>query len=191
MKRALILSCFVMASAMAQAQFFGTPAAQPAPAEAGNRIFFGGNFGMNFGSNTFVNLSPIVGYRINDYFSAGGGVNFIYSSFTVKNGSGNKMYSDIYGTAGLGTFVRVYPVHFLFAQVRPELNYVWGKTKYYYNNIPESKYPGAFIPSLLVGGGLALPAGRGSLMVSLNYDVVQNKRSPYGTAAFVNFGFNF
>lgn len=189
MKKTLLSVLLVCACSLAMAQY------QAAPEQSGSgindRLFFGGNFGLSFGNSTFVNVSPIVGYKINDYFSAGGGVNFIYSAFTTRDGYGNKLYTDSYGTAGLGVFARVYPVRFLFAQVRPEMNYVWGKIKYYGSNPSESKYPGKWVPSLLVGGGVAMPAGRGAIMLSLQYDVVQDKRSPYGTKPFVSLGFNF
>jgi hypothetical protein len=190
MKRSLILAGFVLMAGMAHAQFLSAPAPQQS-GDPGNKLFFGGNFGVSFGNSTLVNVSPLVGYRFNDWFAAGGGVNFIYSSFTTRDGSGNKVFTDSYGTAGLGIFGRVYPIRFLFAQVRPELNYVWGKTKYFYGNLPEQTYPGKLVPSVLVGGGVALPAGRGAILLSLNYDIVQDKRSPYGTNAFVSVGFNF
>jgi hypothetical protein len=182
----LVLTLFT-ATAMAQYQAAPTQTG----GDEGQRLFFGGNFGLSFGNSTFVNVSPIVGYKINDYFSAGGGVNFIYSSFTTRDGAGNKLYTDSYGTAGLGIFGRVYPVKFLFAQARPEMNYVWGKIKYYGSAPSEMKYPGKWVPSLLLGGGVALPAGRGALLLSLQYDVVQDARSPYGTKPFVSVGFNF
>jgi hypothetical protein len=193
MNKIILCALFaLLGSFTASAQYLGgPPAQQPGATDPGNRLFFGGNFGMSFGSSTFVNVSPLVGYRFNNYFAAGGGVNFIYSSFSYKNGSGSKLYTDSYGTAGLGIFGRVFPVKFLFAQVRPELNYVWGKTKYFYGNLPETKYPGKFVPSVLVGGGVAMPAGRGAIMLSLDYDIVQDKRSPYGTQPFVSIGFTF
>lgn len=189
MKKTLLSVMLALVSSLAMAQYQAAP--EPSVSGINERLFFGGNFGLSFGNSTFVNVSPIVGYKINDYFSAGGGVNFIYSAFTTRDGYGNKLYTDSYGTAGLGIFARVYPVRFLFAQARPEMNYVWGKIKYYGSNPAEQKYPGKWVPSLLVGGGVAMPAGRGAIMLSLQYDVVQDKRSPYGTKPFVSVGFNF
>lgn len=42
------------------------------------RIFYGGNLGMSFGTINYVELSPIVGYRITDRLSAGLGITYIY-----------------------------------------------------------------------------------------------------------------
>lgn len=56
------------------------------------RIFFGGNMGLQFGSQTYVNLSPTMGYRLNNILSVGVGVSYIYqkvfrTSFTHYGGN--------------------------------------------------------------------------------------------------------
>ncbi len=155
-----------------------------------SRLFFGGTFGMSFGNQTFINISPQVGYQFSQFFSAGAGVNFISSSFTVRDYNGNKLYKDSYSYAGLNIFGRVYPIPFLFAQVQPEYNYSWGKTKFY-NGQPEIKLDGAFVPVLLIGAGAAIPAGKGRLIAMLQYDVIGDVRSPYGRNMFFTFGYNF
>ena len=61
---------------------------EPDPPKQGfdkSKLFFGGNFGLSFGNSTFINVSPQVGYRFNQYVAAGAGVNFNYSS--IKYGS--------------------------------------------------------------------------------------------------------
>lgn len=156
-----------------------------------SRLFFGGNIGMSFGSQTFINLSPQVGYQFNQYFSAGTGINYISSSYSIYDYNGDKLYKDSYSYAGLNIFGRVFPISFLFAQVQPEFNYAWGKTKFYYNNLPDIKLEGAFVPVLLVGVGAAIPAGKGRMIAMLQYDVIGDKRSPYGKNAFFTFGYNF
>ena len=153
-----------------------------------NKLFFGGNFGLGFGNvSTLVNISPQIGYRFNDYLAAGAGVNFIYSSyryrFTVPE------YKEQYGVTGLNIFGRVYPIEYLFFQVQPELNYTWGKFKFY-DGEPDQKLDAKFVPSLLGGAGAAIPAGRGAFIVMVQYDLLQNDRSPYGNRAFFNFGYN-
>lgn len=95
-----------------------------------SRLFFGGNFGLSFGNQTFINISPQVGYQFSQYFSAGGGVNFISSSYTIRDYNGDKLYKDSYSYAGLNIFGRVYPIPFLFAQVQPEYNYSWGRQSF-------------------------------------------------------------
>jgi hypothetical protein len=155
-----------------------------------SRLFFGGNFGMSFGSQTFINISPQVGYQFNQFFAAGTGINFISSSYTYEDYNGNKLFKDSYGYAGLSVFGRVFPIPFLFASVQPEYNYSWGKTKFY-NGQPDIKLNDAFVPVLLVGAGAAIPAGRGRMIAMMQYDLIGDARSPYGRNIFFTFGYNF
>jgi hypothetical protein len=148
-----------------------------------NKLFFGGQFGLSFGSyNTLVNLSPQIGYRFNQYLAAGAGVNFLYSSYKYAG------YKANYGVTGLNIFGRVYPIEYAFLQLQPEMNYTWGKYKY--DDGSEQKLDGKLVPSLLGGVGAAIPAGRGAFIVLVEYDLLQNNRTPYGNKAFFNFGYN-
>jgi len=156
------------------------------------RLFFGGNFGLSFGDFTFINVSPQVGYRLSEKFSVGAQINFIYQSSKITYAP-NIYDKSEYAYVGLGIFGRFNPVRFLLLNVQPEMNYIWGKTKYVsVNNTYENKQQGKFVPSLLVGAGAAIPTGgRGALIAMIQYDVVQNDLSPYGRNPFFSFGFNF
>lgn len=155
-----------------------------------SKLFFGGNFGVSFGNSTFINVSPQVGYRFNSWLAAGAGVNFVYSSFLYYDYYGNKDYRWNYGSGGLNIFGRVYPVQFAFIQLQPEYNYTWGKEKYY-NPEFEQKLDPKFVPTLLAGVGAAIPAGRGAVVLMLQYDLIQDARSPYGRNPFFSIGVNF
>ncbi len=157
-----------------------------------SRLFFGGNFGLGFGTNTFVNVSPQVGYRFNNYFAAGAGVNFNYYSYKSYYSNGETYSRESYGYSGFNIFGRVYPVRFLLLQAQPELNYSWGSIKFY-DGTPKKKLPGQFVPSLLLGGGAAIPTGgrNGALLLMIQYDLVQDQRSPYGNRPFFSLGYNF
>ena len=75
-------------------------------------------------------------------------------------------------------------------QVQPEMNYRFGKI--IYEGPPKQEYhsDAVIAPSLLMGGGLVLPAGRGEMLINLFYDVLQNENSPYGNRPIFNFGYN-
>jgi hypothetical protein len=155
-----------------------------------DRFFSGGNFGVRFGDNTFVNLSPQFGYQFTDRFQAGAGINFIMSSFTYRGTGGERIYRSTYGYGGLNVFARVFPISTLFASVQPEYNYRWGKMRYF-NGQATEQVSGTFVPVLLIGAGTSIPAGRGRLIAQMMYDVAGHAQSPYGRAPFVTFGFNF
>jgi hypothetical protein len=188
MKKFLLTAClFALFSAVAVAQ----DGEEEEPAKQGfdkSKLFFGGNFGLGFGSvSTLVNVSPQVGYRFNRYFAAGAGINFIYSSYKYE--WANPSYKEQFGVTGLNIFGRVYPIEYAFLQLQPEANYTWGKYKFY-DDIPDIKLDSKVVPSLLGGIGAAIPAGRGYFIVMAQYDLLQNERSPYGNRAFFNFGYN-
>jgi len=150
-----------------------------------SKLFVGGNFGAGFGNvMTSVNVSPQIGYRFSRHFAAGAGVNFQYNSYKYAG------YKEVYGFSGLNVFGRVYPIDYILLQAQPELNYSWGKFKPN-DGSPSYKFPGKFVPSLLLGGGAAIPTGgNGAFLITIMYDVIQDARSPYSNKAFYNFGYN-
>jgi hypothetical protein len=161
-----------------------------------SRLFVGGNFGLSFGNFTFINISPQVGYHFTNKLAAGVGINGQYTQYKILNNAGNTYQRQNYGVAGMNLFGRFYPIEQAFLQVQPEMNYVWGKIKAYN---PEAVYTlnAKILPSLLVGAGGAIPAGRaGSFVVLAQYDVLNknpesnNPGTPYGNKIFFSFGFN-
>jgi len=153
-----------------------------------SRLFFGGNFGLSFGTYTFINVTPQVGYQLSNYFAVGTGINFIYSSTKYYQGTPAE-YKSEYGAVGLNIFGRFYPIQYIMLHAQPELNYVWGKQTYS-DGSASSKLPSRFVPSLLLGGGVIIPAGRGALVASLLYDVIQDYESPYYGFPVFGLGFN-
>ena len=156
-----------------------------------SKLFFGGTFGLSFSNAyTLVNVSPQIGYRFNDYLAAGTGVNFIYSSDKYFDNFGNDAFRYNYGVTGLNIFGRVYPIREAFVQLQPELNYTWGNVKYY-NPSSTQKLDAKIVPSLLGGAGGAIPmGGNGAFIIMVQYDLLQQNRSPYGNRAFFSFGYN-
>lgn len=158
-----------------------------------SKLVFGGNMGLNFGDFTFVNLSPQVGYQFSDFITAGAGVNYVATSIKTRNfNTGDELFRENYGYAGLNLFTRVFPVNFLFVSLQPEMNYSWGKIKFK-DGRPDQQLEASWIPSALVGAGAVLGGGRAGrgMLLSVQYDLAQDPRSPYGTRAFINFGYAF
>jgi hypothetical protein len=184
MKNALLISLFCLSlTGMAAAQDQGTSKGFDK-----SRLFIGGSLGLSFGDYTIINVSPQVGYHFSEHFAAGAGVNYIYYNYKYYAADGSLYERDTYSYVGMNIFGRVYPIRQFFIQAQPELNYVWGSQKNYAYNV-QSDLPSQFVPSLLLGGGAAIPAGNGAFTISVMYDVLQNSLSPYYHQAVFGFGF--
>jgi hypothetical protein len=155
------------------------------------KMFVGGNFGLTFGTYTLINVSPQIGYRFTNFFAAGVGINMQYISVKEKYTNGDLYSKTSQGVAGLNIFGRVYPLKQFMLQVQPEANYIFGKQSFY-DTDPHQEYKldAQIVPSLLLGGGLVIPSGRGAFITSVFFDVLQNKNSPYGNRPIVNFTYN-
>jgi hypothetical protein len=151
-----------------------------------SKLFVGGGLGLAFGTYTIVNVSPLVGYRFSELFAAGVGIN--YSYYGYNDGYWN--YKQSY--AGMSIFGRVYPVRQFFIQVQPEENYMWYTQSGIGSNQDQTYKINKFVPSLLMGGGAAIPTGgNGAITISVMYDVLQNQYSPYYRQAVYGFGYTF
>jgi hypothetical protein len=154
-----------------------------------NKLFVGGNFGLTFGDYTLINISPLVGYRFNSWSAAGMGLNAQYLS--VKERYNGEVYRKTsQGVVGLNVFGRLYPIQQLMIQAQPEVNYIFGDEIYYQPTRQQYKMDAQIVPSLLLGGGIVFPSGKGAFIASILYDVLENPNSPYGKQPIINFSFN-
>lgn len=161
----------------------------------------GGNFGLQFGNITYIDISPTFGYYvIPNKLQVGVGTKFIY--YRQAEGayydpySGNYYIVPKYSTAiyGGGLFTNYTIWKGLF--VHGEYEMVSKRPNNPYN------YPGQNrirVDALLIGGGYSQPIGKaGNLYVSALYDVLNTDESIYsGTFGRVpiilriGFGFGF
>ena len=155
-----------------------------------DRLFIGGNFGLSFGDQVFVNISPVVGYRFSELFAAGIGFNGQYVSVKSYYLDGSPYTKTSQGVFGLNIFGRIFPIRHIMLQVQPEANYIFGNQTFF--GPPEQQYKmhAMIVPSFLVGAGAVFPSGKGSFMVSYFYDILQKPNSPYGSQPFLTFGYN-
>ena len=141
------------------------------------RLYFGGNVGAWFGSTTYINLSPLVGCKINKQFSVGAGFTYNYYSQTYV---GQKYTSTIYGS---NTFARYLILENVFAQIG------WDRLSVsdYTSVIPNSR---VWIHNILVGGGFRQSfSERGSFVAAIFYNINQTPLTPYPNP-IIQVGFN-
>lgn len=158
-----------------------------------DRIFFGGNFGMQFGTITNIEVSPLVGYHITPRLSAGLGSRFEYFrdkgfiypyETTIYGGS---VFSRFIVIQNLGEGLNLGLNTGVFAQAEYEMLSL--EREYF-----EPPYNGTgrfLVHSVLVGGGIIQPVGRRSaILISVLYNLNESARSPYSNP-IIRIGFNF
>ncbi len=139
----------------------------------------GGNFSLQFGTITYVEVSPMVGYRFTDKFTAGPG--FTYRYFKIRGFEASSIY-------GPRAFARYVIGRQFFVQSEYENLSVAIAT-----GDPREPITREWVPGLFIGGGLFQPIGqRAGFMVgafyNLNYD---STRRVYNSPWVFNAGFTF
>jgi hypothetical protein len=143
-----------------------------------DRMFFGGNFAVSFGTITFIDISPLAGAMITNRFSAGAGITYQYFRDSRFVGGEN----NIYGGRVFGRY-NVRPNIFLHGEYE-SLNLDL------YNRVSET-FQRTWVPGLFLGGGYFAPfGGRGGANVTFLYNFLfDNQRSPYNQPYVFRVGF--
>jgi hypothetical protein len=150
-----------------------------------NRLRIGGNFGLQFGNYTYVNISPTVGYMVvKNRLELGAGPIFIYQRYRYTSTFALSFF--VYGAD-------VYARGFLYKGLYLEARYDPVNKPSYYNLDKR-----IWVQHLLLGAGYAAPIGKiGVFNISLSYNVLDNDESIYqGTFSdkiplIINMGFGF
>lgn len=164
-----------------------------------SKIIFGGGLAFGIGGGvTNLGISPIVGYRFSDDFSAGIGLGYNYLQI--------KRFRNYYNTNGIeqwytlktsvytaNAWARYLVWENIFLQVQPEINSLETLSEEFVNGQQWSRQitkRRISVPSMLVGGGLRQPiSDRASFLAVILYDVLQDKNSPYLKTVDIRFGF--
>lgn len=171
---------------VSSAQYFPQDTTVPKRFDS-HKLFIGGNMGLSFGNITYINLSPLIGYRFSPLLAGGVQINGQYESIRYKNQNGDLYQKDKYGLAGIGVFGRVYPIPQIFIHVQPEMNFIFGKSKFY-DGSPDQRFQ-EHIPAFLAGLGYSQNTGGNSAFnLMILYDVLQREDSPYGNKPILRVG---
>jgi hypothetical protein len=137
-----------------------------------------------------LGASPQLGYSVTEWLDAGVIFGFTYSS--QRDNFNNKFRQTIIGP---GTFVRIFPVNFLFVSAQFEHNFI--KQKFLYSTGGSDVY-NRNVSSMLLGAGYCSGReGRNSpyYYFSVSVDILNKPNSPYTDRyntllPVVNAGFN-
>ncbi len=158
------------------------PAREKQTASFKDRLFFGGDIGLQFGSITYVNLSPIVGYKLTERLGIGLGP--MYAYLNDKRFTGYEYTANSYGGRLFGQYMVIENAmaysefSMVNSDVIDDITYVQKRVN---------------IPSLLVGGGYVTPIGdASSFNIMVLFNLIEDRFSYYENPiirAGVNVGF--
>jgi len=147
-------------------------------------LFTGGTISLAFYNNTFlVGGNPVFGYNLTKWADLGIVVNYNYTSYRDVSyyGANDKLRQSVYGG---GSFVRLYPVRFLFAQAQFERNFI--RQKYIPADGSASSTEKFEANSFLVGGGYTTnrypDSGQPFFYLAVLFDIMESTYSPYTDA---------
>ena len=149
-----------------------------------NKIYFGGSFGAQFGNTTSLEVSPLVGYRINTNLSVGFGLSYIYYSYKDPDPAYSflNFTSSIYGG-------RVFAKEYVFRNI-----FLYGEFEILNLNEP-NPFTGVLsrktTANPLMGGGFSQPMGGNSYIhFMILWDTNADVYSPYSNP-IIRIGFTF
>ncbi len=168
MKKALILILILF--------FVAEIKAQETERRLSDRVMLGGNFGLAFGTKTYIELSPQIGYRITPKVLAAVSLTYIYLKDSRYNYS-----TSIYGGSVFSQY------HF------SQRFFLHGEIEFlnldYYTNYDEKTR--VWVDSYLVGAGYRTPLGeRLAANIVILWNLNETTKSPY-TNPIIRLGFSF
>lgn len=149
------------------------------------RLYTGGNFGLQFGNSTLIDISPELGYFITEKISIGTGVVYQHYGFKDKAFPSSNFKTNIYGSK---MFLRYHILENFFAHAEYEaLNL---ETQFFDRTNLRHTSTRFWVHSVLVGGGYRQRIGEySSLNIMLLYNINETIDSPYSNPIF-RMGFN-
>lgn len=148
-----------------------------------DRMYYGGNLSLQFGTVTFIEASPLAGVMITERYSAGLGATYQYF-----NDRRFRYSSNVYGGRIFNRY-NVFPR--IFAHAEYETLNVEVATQI--PNTNEIVLTRDWVPGFMVGAGYFSPLGsRGGMNFMLLYNLTHdNRRSPYREPYVIRVGFVF
>ena len=186
MKKYIIFIFILFYALLSSAQFIDDEepeyASRDTTPKFADKLVFGGNISLMFGQYTYVNISPIVGYRITDEFTAGLGVIYEYVN--------DQTYKPSYETTIFGGKLFAQYVVFDYVILYAEDNILSLERKYYdvVHNYPNDGRFTLNVP--WVGGGIYQKTGKGGLYFMILFNLNTERNSPYPNYDY-RLGFNF
>ena len=132
--------------------------------DIGQRVYYGGTLGLQFGSFTSILVEPLIGFRMTEKLSTGIGIGFRYG----KDNRSNFEYTNYLGRF----FARYIIIPRLYAHVEYMAESYDESFGRYYRDFNEGER--TTVPFLFVGGGFRNPTANGSFIFQVLFNVLQD-----------------
>ncbi len=130
-----------------------------------DRLTYGGNFGLNFGDITMVDISPMIGYRTTNKWVNGVGLTYQYYE--------DRRFRPSFKTSIFGG--RAFSRHMVYKSVFVHGEYELLKFNVLSRNLEQN--PSHWYPALFVGGGVFQSFGgksQSGLVITIMYNLTYN-----------------
>lgn len=145
-----------------------------------SRLFYGGGFGLQFGTVTLIELSPLIGYKVTPKFGIGISPSYKYYRIMNYNSQSVNLETNVFGGS---VFARYMIIESIFAHAEYE-------TLYYKIHFPGSPIDMKQYNSLLVGGGYRQMIGENAAMnLMVLWNLNDTPDSPYSNPV-IRIGFS-
>ena len=173
----------------------GTRAQSEIPDRKG-KLFLVPELWLSFGTNSYIEVAPLVGYHVNDRLSVGLGPHYIYQSQKATPYYPVSYQTHSYGLKGFARFALItnaeqfLPIN-LFSDLFVHMEYEGMSLEKAYYYAPAYPDDGRFIyQGFLVGGGFSQRVGMfNSVSFTVLWNLNESSRSPYSNPVF-RIGFN-
>ena len=195
MKPFMILSlCLISQLSFGQGMDFGTSNVESTvskeekpPKERSKfreNLFVGGNFGFQFGTVTFIDISPLVGYKVFKNASVGIGITYQYLDWESAGGK------YVTHTAGGRVFARYIIWKGIMAHAEFEMLNLDCYDQDYYRLTGELRVARTWVPGALFGSGYYQRIGnRAGITALFLFNALQSDCTPYANPV-IRIGFN-
>ncbi len=148
-----------------------------------DRVYFGGNFSLQFGSYTAIIISPLAGYMVTPRLSVGPGITYQYLKGEAYDYLGRK-YSYDSNIYGFRAFARYNITPMFFAHTEYE------SLKVDFPSVDGTQLVREWVPGYFIGGGVFQRVGRRAglgltLLLNLLHD---DRKSPYNSELIIRAG---
>jgi len=166
------------------------------------KIFFGGNFGLMFGTYTDIEISPVIGYRLTRNLSFAAGPKYRYYKEPIVYYNtlgqpvkyvleghiyGGRSYFQIHFIRDINDFIPIGLHAGLFGHAEYEILSLENE-----DFRPQSGESGRYtLHTVFVGGGLRVPIGeRAAFSLMVLWNATESYDSPYPSPV-IRYGFTF